>query len=399
MTDQQEQFNDTRKKKRVLIWVTAFFCMIALGIFLWWVIWARFVESTKDSYVHGNQVILTPQVAGIVTAVHVNETDFVQEGQILVNLDETDRKIALESSKSHLAETVRTVTTMFENVYMLAAKLEMCQAELFSAEIDYLDRKQVVTQGAVSDEEYIHAESKFYSAKASVQAIKFQLMQAISMVQNTTVRTHPLIEHAKEGVKQAWVNLQRCTLRAPATGVVAQRRVQVGESVTTTSPLLAVVPLDQMWINANFKETDLSKIRIGQSVTMTADMYGGGVIFHGQVEGINSGSGAVFSPLPAQNATGNWIKIVQRIPVRISINQDQLRRFPLWLGLSMQVHVDIREVQGPRVSAPKKDVPLYVTTVFQDQLQGVESMINEVIEQHSTFDLQISEQVLLLVGK
>ncbi len=389
----------SKKKMKLLILITTVFCLFGVLVFCWWLFWGRFVKSTNDAYVQGNQVTLTPQVSGIVTSVNVDETQMVMEKQVLVCLDETDYRITLEAAQSRLGQVIRDVTEMFENVYALAAQFELRQAELFKAEVDYNDRRQVVSEGAVSDEELIHAEANYYAAKANVKSIKYQLMQAISAVQNTTISTHPLVETAKEDLRQAWVNLQRCTLRAPVTGIIAQKAVQVGESVNQLSPLLAIIPLDQLWINANFKETQLSKIRIGQPVTMTADMYGREVIYTGQVIGISSGSGAVFSPLPPQNATGNWIKIVQRIPVRIAINSDQLRRYPLWLGLSMNVKVDVRDTQGVRVPPPAVEKGLYVTDIFKTQIDGAEEIIEQILQKNITFDLSISHDVLSLVGK
>ncbi len=389
----------SKKKMKLLILITTVFCLFGSIGFLLVAFWGRFVKSTNDAYVQGNQVTLTPQVSGIVTSVNVDETQMVMEKQVLVCLDETDYRITLEAAQSRLGQVIRDVTEMFENVYALAAQFELRQAELFKAEVDYNDRRQVVSEGAVSDEELIHAEANYYAAKANVKSIKYQLMQAISAVQNTTISTHPLVETAKEDLRQAWVNLQRCTLRAPVTGIIAQKAVQVGESVNQLSPLLAIIPLDQLWINANFKETQLSKIRIGQPVTMTADMYGREVIYTGQVIGISSGSGAVFSPLPPQNATGNWIKIVQRIPVRIAINSDQLRRYPLWLGLSMNVKVDVRDTQGVRVPPPAVEKGLYVTDIFKTQIDGAEEIIEQILQKNITFDLSISHDVLSLVGK
>ena len=397
--NEKEELEAKRKKKKTFVIITLVFLLSAIVVFCWWFFWARFEASTQDAYVHGNQVMLTPQIPGIVTAVNINETELVEEGQVLIRLDETDRQIDLDSAINHLGDTVRQVTKMFENVYSLAAQFEVRQAELFSAEVDYVDRKSVVAEGAVSDEDYIHSESNFYAAKASVEVVKFQLMQAISLVQKTTIVTHPLVEKAKERVKQTWVNLQRCTIKAPVAGVVALRTVQVGESVMVTTPLLAIVPLDQMWVNANFKEDDLSGIRIGQPVNMTADTYGGQIVYKGEVIGIAAGSGAVFSPLPPQNATGNWIKIVQRIPVRVSINSEQLRRFPLRLGLSMDVHVDIRDKEGRRVPHKSVEKPLYVTDVFINQIDGSEQLIEEILEKNMTFDMCISHEVLSLVGK
>jgi membrane fusion protein (multidrug efflux system) len=222
-------------------------------------------------------------------------------------------------------------------------------------------------------------------------------MQAISEIQNTSVRNHPLVEKAKEEVRKAWVHLERCTLRAPASGIIALRQVQVGQSVNPSMPLLAIVPINQMWVDANFKEVDLANIRIGQEATVTADTYGRRVIYNGTVIGIGGGSGAVFSPLPPQNATGNWIKIVQRIPVRISLNSDQLRKYPLRLGLSMKARVDIRDSEGLRIPDVQKKDSLYETDVFQKQVEGAEAVIEEVLKQNSSFDFLLAHEITQLV--
>lgn len=382
-----------------MIIFTSLTVLVFVAIFFWWFFWGRFVDSTDDAYVNGNLVRLTPQIKGIVTEVNVDETFFVEEGQILIKLDETDNKIAFDKSKAELADAIRCVTQKFEQVYAIAALYEMRQADMMNAEIEYLDRKEVVASGAVSEEEFIHAEAKFFSARAAVAKVRYELMQAISEVQNTSVSTHPQVEKQKENVRQAWVNLQRCTLRAPASGIVSMRKVQVGESVDPSMPLLAIVPLDQMWVDANFKEIDLAKIRIGQPVSITSDTYGRDIVYAGEVIGIGGGSGAVFSPLPPQNATGNWIKIVQRIPVRISLSPDQLRRYPLRLGLSMNVHIDVHDLDGQRVPNPKKLNSLYVTNVFKNQVDGAEVVIQEILRDNISFDMVISQEISQLLTK
>ncbi len=387
-----------RVRRHKGIWIFTALCLLAATVvFCWWFFSGRFFDVTEDAYVNGNQVCLTPQIRGIVTHVNVDDTFFVEEGQILVHLDETDCRIALGEAKAALGEMVRKVTQMFENVYVIGSEYEMRQAEMLNKEIDYVDRKSVVSLGAVSEEEYIQSESSYFVARSALQQIKYKLMQAISEVQNTTVSTHPLVEKAKENVRKAWVDLERCTLRAPASGIVALRQVQVGESVNPTTPLLAIVPINQMWVDANFKEVDLANLRIGQEASITADTYGRKVVYNGTVIGIGGGSGAVFSPLPPQNATGNWIKIVQRIPVRISLDSDQLRKYPLRLGLSMKVSVDIRDKEGLRIPEVQKTTALYETDVFKKQSDGAEAVIEDVIEQNSSFDFNIGKEISRLV--
>lgn len=363
------------------------FVGIAVLSVAWWIIWGRFSVSTDDAYVHGNQVRLTPQIDGYVVSIHTDDTKLVEEGQILVELDPSDRLIAVERAKAMLATRVREVTQLFETVYMLAGEFEKTQATLAQAEVRYINRKEVVESGAVSEEEFIVAEADYYAARALATAAKYNLMRAISEVQNTTIATHPLVEQAKSNLREAFLNLQRCTIRSPVTGIVAQRTVQVGQAVDPSFPLLAVIPLNQMWVEANFKEVELSKIRIGQPACITSDAYGSSVIYKGEVIGIGIGSGAVFSPLPPQNATGNWIKIVQRIPVRISLNAEQLNRNPLRLGFSMNASIDVHDREGKKVPDQSLDRRLYQTDIFESQLNGVEKMIEEIVGQNETFEL------------
>jgi membrane fusion protein (multidrug efflux system) len=384
-------------KKPLLLWTTLVFVGVALALLFWYIFFGRFEDSTDDAYVHGNQVRLTPLVPGIVTTINCDDTYLVKEGDVLVRLDETNYRIALDESCAILGETLREVTQMFENVYSLAALYQKRLDELIKLEIDYIDRRAVVASGAVSDEEYITAETNFMVGKDLVEKVKYDLMQAVSLVQHTTVITHPKVEKAKQRVKQAFVNLERCTLRAPATGIVAQRTVQVGESVLPTTPLLAIVPFDQMWVNANFREVDIAKLRIGQEAHIKCDSYGDEVIYRGEVIGIASGSGAVFSPLPPQNATGNWIKIVQRIPVRISIDPRQLERYPLRLGLSMRVHVDVHNKAGSRVPKEYVNRTFYQTSIFENETLMADQVIKEVIKQNVTFDIFLSEEIEMLV--
>ena len=375
--------------KRWFIATGAFFIGLALIAFIWWFFWGRFEKSTDDSYVQGNQVRLTSQIDGYVVSIHADDTELVEEGQILVELDKVDRLLAFEKAKAVLAESIRIVTKLFETVYVLASEYEMAGAKLVETEVLYINRKEVVESGAISEEEYIVAETNYYAAKARLVAAKYNLMKGISEVQNTTVATHPIVEKAKSDLREAYVNLQRCTLRSPVTGIVALRKVQVGQSITKQIPLLAVIPLNQMWVDANFKEVDLSKIRIGQTATITSDMYGGKVVYKGEVIGIGIGSGAVFSPLPPQNATGNWIKIVQRIPVRVSLDLDQLRRNPLRLGLSMNVSIDVHDLEGSRVPSMSVDKSIYQTDIFYSQIDGAEKVIQEILDQNQTAEIGV----------
>ncbi|MCB1107047.1 MAG: efflux RND transporter periplasmic adaptor subunit [Chlamydiia bacterium] len=368
-----------KKRNKILLWVSAGFIFIALVVFLYWLIVLRFEEYTNDAYVNGNMIELTPQVPGIVTAINVDNTDFVREGQVLIELDTTDYEIAFEKRKSELGAAVRSVVQMFLKVDELEGELEQRDAELYRAEKDYQNRVNLVGLGGVSREEFEHVETRFVSAKGARKATLSALQGAWAEVYNTSIDTHPLVLQAADGVKDAYVNLRRCHILAPSSGYVAMRSAQLGEYVELSEPLLALIPLNELWVDANYKEVQLSKMRIGQTVLMTSDIYGERKKFHGKVVGINPGTGSVFSALPPQNATGNWIKIVQRVPVRVSLDPKELKEHPLWLGLSMNVTVDIHDTSGPMLASPSREKSLYQTKIYQEQEEGVEDIIRRII--------------------
>jgi membrane fusion protein (multidrug efflux system) len=368
------------KQKRMLIYTATGFIAMGLIAFIYWLEVLRFEEYTDDAYVHGNMVEITPQVPGIVTSINVDDTEYVEEGQVLIQLDKTDYRLAYEKAKHSLAETVRSVVQMFIQVEELRAELEQKEAALFRAEKDYQNRVNLVEIGGVSREEFEHVEASFASAEASQKESYHALQGAIARVQGTNIETHPKVKKAADLVRDAYVNLKRCDILAPMSGYVAQRTVQLGEYVNLSEPLLTVIPLNDLWVDANFKEIQLSKMRVGQSVKMTSDIYGREVVFIGKVIGINPGTGSVFSALPPQNATGNWIKIVQRVPVRVSLDPQQLKKYPLWLGLSMDVTVDIHDISSEMLRQKSKLKPIYKTKIYQKQEEGVNPIIQEIIQ-------------------
>lgn len=390
----EEPKENIHKKKRLpLVIVTVISIVILLTIFFWWLFYGRFHKTTSDAYVHGNAVRLTSQISGIVNSINTDDTMLVEEGQVLVELDDTDYQIAFQKAQSAMGETIRQVTQMFENVYSLAALYEEKQSIMIQKEIFYLDRKEVVKTGAISEEEFVRYEAEYYAAKSIVEKTRFDLVQAYSQVKDTTVKTHPLVEKAKEQVLETYVNLNRCKLQSPVRGIVAQRNVQVGQQVSPGLPLLALVPLEDMWVNANFRETDLAKIRIGQPVILKADTYGDDIEYHGVVLGLGGGTGAVFSPLPPQNATGNWIKIVQRLPIRVSLSREQLLRYPLRLGLSMHADIDVSDKSGSRIPEHIYEKPIYHTKIYRDQSIGIEEIFIEVFNKNLTYEPTLTSEV------
>jgi membrane fusion protein (multidrug efflux system) len=371
--------HEHRKRNKAILITILIFLVLGAAWFAYWLIWGRFYQYTTDAYVDGNNVVLTPQVPGIVVSFSAMDADFVPQGRVLVELDKTDASIALDNAVAELGSAVRNVMGMFEQVKQTQAMIGMKKAEFVKAAQDYDHRKSLVENGGVSLEDFEHAEAALQASFADLISTEHLYIASIAQVENTTVETHPMVEQAKSHVRDTFVFYQRCTIKAPVSGIVAQRTVQVGESVKVGQPLMALVPLDQMWVNANFKEVQLPKMRVGQPADISSDIYGGRVVYKGIIAGIGGGTGSVFSVLPPQNATGNWIKIVQRIPVRIILDQEQVKEFPLRLGLSMEVTVDIHDTEKPFIPAVRPDIPLYTTDVFEEQEEGAEWLIEQTI--------------------
>lgn len=370
-----------KHKKAILIAVIVFL-VLGLTYFCYWFFYQRFHEYTNDAYVDGNMVVVTPLVPGIVVSFTALDTDFVNEGRVLVELDKTDARIALDNAIAELGNAVRRVQELFENVNTLQASIAMKKALFVRAAQDYERRLELIDEGAVSTEDLEHSAADVQATYADMVATEHSYIAAMAQVEGTTVYDHPLVNQSKDKVRDAYVFLQRCTITAPATGIVAQRTVQVGEHVKKGQSLLAIVPLDQMWITSNYKEVQLSKMRVGQPVKVTTDIYGRGVVFQGKVAGIGGGTGSVFSVLPPQNATGNWIKIVQRIPVKIDIPEEMIKKHPLRLGLSVETNVDLHQRNLPMVPDIKPAQPIYETGVFVHQEDGAELLIAQIIEEN-----------------
>lgn len=377
-----ETLKSNPKRKKAIFITLLVFAILGCAWFAYWLFYGRFHQYTDDAYVDGNNVVLTPQVPGIVISFSIIDADYVTKNRVLVELDKTDARIALDKALADLGSAVRSVMQMFEQAKQYKATLAMRKAEFIKAAQDYEHRKNLVDEGGVSLEDFEHAVAELQSNFADLIATEHQYIAALAQIENTTVETHPLVDQAKNQVRDAFVFYQRCTIKAPVSGLVAQRTVQVGQRVEKGQSLMAIVPLDQMWVTANFKETQLSKMRVGQPADIDSDIYGRKVKFRGNVAGIGGGTGSVFSVLPPQNATGNWIKIVQRIPVRIALDQNQIKQYPLRLGLSMKVTVNVSDVEKPFIPPERPESPLFETDIFENEEEGVEELIAEVIAEN-----------------
>lgn len=350
-----------------------------LGATVYWIATGRYQESTEDAYVDGNVVSVTSQVNGVVTAIGADNTDFVNAGTMLVKLDDVDAALALSTAKAQLARTVRQVRVQYATVGQTRANVELRQAELAKARADLIRRQQLVASGAISGEEVKHAEDAIRAATAALGVASQQLAGSEALIDRTSIASHPDVMAAAAQVRDAYVAAFRTAVPAPVTGMVTKRNVQVGQRINPGTSLMSVVPLDHLWVNANFKESQLRHIRIGQPVTLVADVYGGDVVYHGSVVGQDAGTGSAFSLLPAQNATGNWIKIVQRVPIRIALDPRQVDQHPLQLGLSMKVTVDTEKRDGSRLVTPGSPGHGYQTDVFAQELTSADALVDKII--------------------
>ncbi|RQQ14699.1 HlyD family efflux transporter periplasmic adaptor subunit [Burkholderia stagnalis] len=369
------------KRKRMMTLLVAVIAIAAIAYGLYYFLVARFHESTDDAYVNGNVVQITPQVVGTVVAVKADDTQTVKAGDPLVVLDPADSQVALQQAEANLAQTVRQVRGLFVNDDQYRAQVALRQSDLSRAEDDLRRRVSVAQTGAVSQEEISHARDSVKAAQASLDTAQQQLASNRALTANTTIATHPNVLASAAKVRDAYLANARNTLPAPVTGYVAKRSVQVGQRVSPGTPLMSVVPLNSVWVDANFKEVQLKHMRIGQPVELTADIYGSSFVYHGKVVGFSAGTGSAFSLLPAQNATGNWIKVVQRLPVRIELDPKDLDKHPLRIGLSMQVDVDIKDESGNQLGNVRNTV--YQTDVFAKYGDEANAEIARIIAENA----------------
>lgn len=352
---------------------------LCIAGFFWWLFYLRFIEYTDDAYVHGNPVAITPIHSGFVTSIHTDDTFLVKKGDLLVELDKTDADIAFQKAKEDLAQTVRQVCGMFHQVFVYNAEIDLKTAELIRDAQDFLHRHGVFRQMGVSLEDYEHAIAALRAKAASLEMSGALYRKALAEIYNTSITNHPLVVAASDRMRDAWVYLYRCNLYSPVTGLAAQRSIQVGMWVPPGQPLMTVIPLDQIWINANYKETQLKHMRIGQRVKVTADLWGDEIIFKGKIVGLPGGAGNAFSLLPPQNLSGNWIKIVQRLPVRVALEPKQILKHPLRLGLTCKATVKTRNRKGKMVPDSTAGSPLYETDVFTWEETGDKEFIQQIV--------------------
>ena len=318
-------------------------------------------------------------MVGTVVAIGADDTDLVEAGQTLVRLDPSDARVALAQAEAQLAQAVREARVLYAKDTTLAATVAQRKVDLARAQDDLARRAPLVASGAVSREDLQHARDAVAAARAALKTADEQLAASRALTEGTAVEKQPSVLRAAARVREAFLAVQRDTIPAPVRGYVAKRSVQVGQRVAPGQPLMAVVPLDQVWVEANFKEVQLREMRIGQPVRLSADLYGSQVEYRGRVAGLAAGTGGAFALLPPQNATGNWIKVVQRLPVRIELDRKQLAEHPLRVGLSMEVDVDVHDASGAQLATTPVSGPVYATRAFDEQAAAADARVREII--------------------
>jgi membrane fusion protein, multidrug efflux system len=374
------------RRTRWLIIVLVAFAIIGGAATAYWGLYGRFYEDTDDAYVAGDLVNVSAQISGTVVGIDADETDYVRMGQEVVRLDDTDARIALQEAEDQLAKAVRQVHTVFTSRDELNAVLAQRRADLSRTQTDLTRRKSLGQSGAVSAEEISHAQEAVNAAQQALIAAEKGLAGGTALLGRTGVADNPDVQTAATAVKRAWLALRRTSIHAPVSGYVARRPVQLGERTTPGNPMISIVPLERLRVEANFKEVQLNHMRIGQPVKIVADLYGGQVEYNGTIAGLGLGTGAAFALLPAQNATGNWIKVVQRVPVRVALEPRQLAAHPLRIGLSTRATVDIRATSGPQLApAPRKE-PVLNTDIYVVDFSEITARIAQIIADNAPLD-------------
>jgi membrane fusion protein (multidrug efflux system) len=370
------------KRRNILILIAVIFIVLGALWAAYWVLVLAKREQTDDAYVNGNKVVISAQVSGTVIAVLADDTQLVKAGQVLVRLDPTDAETALSRAASALAQTVRQVRQEKSTADEYDSLIDTRRLELARAVADLAKREPLLAEHAIAPEEVRHARESVEMARAALTQAVRQSTSSHALVDGTSVEDNPAVLQAKAMYRDAWIAAQRNAVVAPVAGYVAERSAQLGQHIQAGQALMTVIPLNSLWVDANFKEVQLRHLRIGQPAEVRSDLYGGSYIFHGHVEGMSAGTGAAFALLPAQNASGNWIKVVQRVPVRIQIDANDLVKSPLRVGLSATVTVDTTNRDGRVLARESIDRPVGDTQVYTQDLGKANAEADAVVRRN-----------------
>lgn len=383
-TDESNQKTTNEKRRKIwMVFASIIIILLFVAYGVYWFLVLRFQEYTDDAYVAGLQIPIIAQTTGNVTQVNFENTDLVKAGDVLVVLDKTNATLTFEQAKHDLATTVRKTKELYINGDEYQAQIQKNRVSLAQAQKDNQRRIALGRSGTISKEDLQHSQEAVQLAQAALEISIQQYNANRALLRNTELKKQPAIQQAADSVRSAWINLQRTEIKSPMTGYVSRRNVQVGSQVSSQSSLMAIVPIQPVWVDANFKETQLEKVRIGQPVTINSDFYGDDIVYNGTVVGLDMGTGSAFSLLPAQNATGNWIKVVQRLPVRVELDPAQVAKHPLRIGLSMNVTIDIKDLNGPVLAEVQRMAPAFESDVLVLKLNDVDQIIDTIINDNA----------------
>jgi membrane fusion protein (multidrug efflux system) len=382
MPGKAEGVRSPSKRSSRFLWIFGGALVVAAlgGLAYHWLV-GRYHVKTKDAYVNGNLIRLAPQVSGTVIDIAADETQYVQQGQVLLRLDSHDADVALAQAKANLAQAVRDVVQLFNAAREAEAAVAAQESQLKFAEQTVGRSRKLVGKG-VSQQELDRDEGAFRNAQAGTRQARAALESARAAIAGTQPDTHPRVLQAEANLRAAWLAKARTEVRAPVSGYIVRRVVQLGQQVNPGTDMLAMAPLESVWVEANLKETQLEEVRIGQPVFVTADIYGSHHRYHGRVLGLTGGTGAALAVLPAENATGNWIKVVQRLPVRIELDRREVTKRPLFLGLSTSIDIDVHDTDGPSLSKRAVWPAAIRTNVYASQDAGVEAEIRRLVSEN-----------------
>ena len=383
MSQIEKPQNNQKKRNHILLFLALFFILSGAAYLFYYYTYSRFYESTDNAYVGQNIVYVTPQVSGNVDAIYVSEMQNVKAGEKMAHLDSRDAQLAFLSAKEALAQSVRQIkqTKMLQEEAKNA--ISLAQVNLDKTKADLERNKFLLSKGAITGEKFQNLEFAKDAADANLQMANKKLLSIDALLKDKDISKNPEIQNAILRVQKTYLDLKRCDILAPVSGMIAKKNLSLGESVTSNATILSIVPQEDFWVDANFKETQLQHIRIDQDVKLVSDLYGQDMTFHGKIVGIAAGTGAVFSLLPAQNASGNWIKIVQRVPVRISLDPKEVKTHPLQVGNSMSVTVDLHKQNGgflKRVASKDENNLNY--KLYDNSENEAKALIKEIIEQN-----------------
>ncbi|WP_099114755.1 multidrug efflux MFS transporter periplasmic adaptor subunit EmrA [Xenorhabdus miraniensis] len=375
--------NKKRQRRNIITSLTLLFLILGAIYTVYWFLVLRHHQETDNAYVTGNQVQIMSQITGSVITVNSDNTDYVKSGHVLVQLDSRDAELALKKAENELANTVRITHQRMIDSKKYQATIELKKIALKKAQSDLNRREVLGAKEMIGKEELQHMRENVSTAQADLDIAIAQYKSNQATILDTPLEKQPAVEKAASGVRDAWLALQRTQIVSPVDGYVARRSVQVGSRINSGTPLMAIIPASNMWVEANFKETQLANMRIGQPATIISDFYGKHVVYTGKVAGIDMGTGSAFSLLPAQNASGNWIKVVQRLPVRIEIDAEQLKQHPLRIGLSTAVNVDTANINGTTLTTTERSLPAYHTNALTIDMASANQIVTDVINSNS----------------